>query len=810
MFKCIECSKLFSTILEIKDHLKYVHAYGHVHFTRMLCPNESCNVEINSWDGLWRHLKSFHESSISSGVKQLEVDIVGISSSIQFNSKNNDLESDNLEIGDAMSVDFGIKLFKDLLHTFCSALLSKGVNNSMVDYIVKEMQYTFSQIFKFIIKVADRFFQNNSDEFSCQVNGLLSAFKYVKSSYQRDKLFLKYDKIVQPVQITLGSRIEMRIHENKRQQIIVPDTFMYVPILKTLEGLLSCKQFSKYFSVPSDRQVKMYESFNDSNSFKNNTLFSRHSDALQIQIFYDDFETVNPLGSKRGIHKLGALYFVLRNFPDSLNSQLNNIHLLALFYSEDAKKYGYQLIFDHIIPDIKILETKGIELRGKTFFGTVCALAHDNLGANSILGFQESFNATHYCRICCISKYDAQNIFEHSKFEIRNRENLQQHLTTFSHGVVRSCPLNDLNFYNYLDSPTVDIMHDMLEGVVPFEIKIVLQKLISLGCFSLDVVNNRLMAHDFGRLESKNRPSPIKLDGQGNRIGQKAAQAWCLIRFLPVIIGDLIRTNEQKRYWELLIQLLECMSFAFCRKFSETIIDCLERSIIKHHNLFREIFPNTRLIPKHHFMCHYPYVIRQSGPLISLWTMRFEGKHNYFVQLASHIRNFRNICYSLAARHQQYSAHAHKEFSIQDELEVDNVTIVNLSDFEDGFDILECIRLIDGFQTYTMDSLLWSTNKIAYKGCDFKRNYVVCFDMGPVFPRFGIITDMLVVGENKCLLVVKQLGVTLFDRHFFAYKVAIGETIRICAVENLVIHECMEIQTNCQAGGLFISLRHHL
>lgn len=261
------------------------------------------------------------------------------------------------------------------------------------------------------------------------MNGLLSAFNKVKTSYQREKLFKQNDKIILPVQVTLGTRVEMKICKNKRQQVIVPDTFMYVPILKTLERIPSCTQFSKYFSSPSERKIKIFEKFSDSCSFKNNPLFSKHSDALQIQIFYDDFETVNPLGSKRGIHKLGALYFILRNFPDSFNSQLNNIHMLALFYSEDAKKYGYSSIFNHIIADLKILETKGIQLvGGRQFFGTVCALSHDNLGANSILGFQESFSANYYCRICCTSKTDAQNMFSHSDYVIRDRQNLVEHL----------------------------------------------------------------------------------------------------------------------------------------------------------------------------------------------------------------------------------------------------------------------------------------------------------------------------------------------------------------------------------------------
>ncbi len=47
--------------------------------------------------------------------------------------------------------------------------------------------------------------------------------------------------------------------------------------------------------------------FCDGSLYKEHPLFSMHKDALQIVIYYDDVEVVNPLGSYRGVHKLGNL-----------------------------------------------------------------------------------------------------------------------------------------------------------------------------------------------------------------------------------------------------------------------------------------------------------------------------------------------------------------------------------------------------------------------------------------------------------------------------------------------------------------------
>lgn len=79
----------------------------------------------------------------------------------------------------------------------------------------------------------------------------------------------------------------------------------------------------------------LYKDFRDGSYCKTHPLFSRCSDYLQIQFYYDKFETANPLGSKQGIHKVGCLYFVLRNLPPQFNSSVLNIHLVSLFHSLD-------------------------------------------------------------------------------------------------------------------------------------------------------------------------------------------------------------------------------------------------------------------------------------------------------------------------------------------------------------------------------------------------------------------------------------------------------------------------------------------
>lgn len=134
--------------------------------------------------------------------------------------------------------------------------------------------------------------------------------------------------------------------------------FLYVPILETLKCMCQNTTVCRLIRESSERQTSYdYKDFCDGSYFKAHPLFSKHSTALQKQLYYDDFETTNPLGSKRGIHIVGALYFVIkRNLPTKLYSTLINIHLVALFHVHDLKEYGFQPIMEPLIHDIRILE----------------------------------------------------------------------------------------------------------------------------------------------------------------------------------------------------------------------------------------------------------------------------------------------------------------------------------------------------------------------------------------------------------------------------------------------------------------------
>lgn len=106
------------------------------------------------------------------------------------------------------------------------------------------------------------------------------------------------------------------------------------------------------FNEERSSSPDLFTDLKDGSYFKNHPLYSTKKYAFQIQLYYDDFEPVNALGSKRGIHKIGCLYLVVRNL----------LHLVSLFHVQDQQKYGFDAILRPFINDVKKLDSHGLDL----------------------------------------------------------------------------------------------------------------------------------------------------------------------------------------------------------------------------------------------------------------------------------------------------------------------------------------------------------------------------------------------------------------------------------------------------------------
>ena len=81
---------------------------------------------------------------------------------------------------------------------------------------------------------------------------------------------------------------------------------------------------------------------------------------IALNLYVDDFEICNPLGTSRKKHKITAVYWVLADVPSLLRSELNSIFLAILCKAEDVKRFGYSAVLEPLLKDGVVLEEEGL------------------------------------------------------------------------------------------------------------------------------------------------------------------------------------------------------------------------------------------------------------------------------------------------------------------------------------------------------------------------------------------------------------------------------------------------------------------
>ncbi len=164
-------------------------------------------------------------------------------------------------------------------------------------------------------------------------------------------------------------------------------------------------------------------------------------------------------------------------------------------------------------------------------------------------------------------------------------------------------------------------------------------------------------------------------------MGINAIQCWCLLRNVPLIFGDIV--PQEDKYWQLLLLLLQIVNIVFSSILTEGLTVYLKHLIMEHHRLFKCLFPGKNLLPKHHLMCHYPRCIRNIGPIVHMWSMRYESKHNFF---KTQPKCFKNITQMLAKKHQNFMAYNWEAFN-RDRIVLGPGKTVCVSDLNESVEI---------------------------------------------------------------------------------------------------------------------------
>lgn len=81
------------------------------------------------------------------------------------------------------------------------------------------------------------------------------------------------------------------------------------------------------------------------------------------------------------------------------------------------------------------------------------------------------------------------------------------------YGINRNSILNELTYFHVCNGALLpDVLHDILEGALQYEVKLMLKVMVYEDeYFTLDDLNSRLENMELGYMESKDRPTPISI-----------------------------------------------------------------------------------------------------------------------------------------------------------------------------------------------------------------------------------------------------------------------------------------------------------
>ncbi len=276
----------------------------------------------------------------------------------------------------------------------------------------------------------------------------------------------------------------------KRRKVQAQKKFYYVPLLETLEKLLTyCDDYISEVENSHQSKTSLISDFCDGSTFLEHDLFSSNPKALQIIAYYDELEVVNPIGTYVKKHKLGCLFFTLGNVRPRFRSVLKAINLVGVVKHEDLKDKatGIDSFLAPFVSDLKKLYCEGVTVtingESQTFFGGLLAFLADNLAAHALGGFKESLSfALRVCRSCFCTSSMTQTRLTESSCTLRTSENhfdvcqllagpLKSHFSTV-YGVNRCSILEEVPGFSVINGLNHDIMHDLFEGVAQYEVKL--------------------------------------------------------------------------------------------------------------------------------------------------------------------------------------------------------------------------------------------------------------------------------------------------------------------------------------------------
>ncbi|XP_047129003.1 uncharacterized protein LOC105847952 [Hydra vulgaris] len=528
---------------------------------------------------------------------------------------------------------------------------------------------------------------------------------------------------------------------------------------------------------------------------------------IYLMLFQDSFEVTNPIGSGKKKHKTLAVYLTLANIPSQKQYTSNQLQLVLMCRDVDFKFFGLKKVFAPLLSDLQEISMSGVAISDTlTLTIKLLCILGDNLGSHAIGGFCENFStAQNFCRYCLVTRieFDTNPHFcgpERTK-EIHNRSLLELAncgLNNFE-GVKFQSPFNDISDFHVSTGLPPCLAHDCFEGLVSQDMYLFIKYFVTKRWFSYNNLNRRINLLKYLENDAQDKPCEVNKISCTKKLSGHAVQNWVFLCLFSIIIGSYV-TNYEDSVWLLYLKLKQIMELVCSPKIDLAHIAYLQTLIHEYLSGRKKLFPYNKLLPKHHYLCHYPQLILRYGPLIRVFTLRFESKHSYFKQCARNYHNYKHLCKTLTSTQQLLQAYNNSSITTQEYFSIDSF-LFNGTNFN---------SLINSLILNTCGQFPYDVSThVIFRGTHYKKNlFLLCeFSKDYEFPIFGKILVIFIDPSCSIPRVIVAIQKTEFVHELGLYEI-FGSTDKIICLALPCLIDYLPLPAYIYQHRKMVSLKH--
>lgn len=280
-------------------------------------------------------------------------------------------------------------------------------------------------------------------------------------------------------------------------------------------------------------------------------------------------------------------------------------------------------------------------------------------------------------------------------------------------GIKEESVINLIYLCHATDSMGIDTMHDILEGILHYHMCEIIISLISEGSFSLDRLNQLKFDLLYGEGDANNKSPPIDLKRlKAKKLLMSASEMNTFARHFVFMVGDLVPKSNTT--WQFYLKTMEFVELMDLTSYTEADLQHLSQTIYEMNLMYVTLF-NTTLKPKHHYITHYPTMIRLYGPLRFISSMRFEAKHRFVKNYTKNTISRVDISHSLGRKIQyNFASYLMRNTGLKDRVSMTSSKFINL----EKTDVYNEIEKSDELQN-VLSKNLKETQKVTINGITF-------------------------------------------------------------------------------------------